>query len=285
MLGYITAITASILWSLTPVLISMYARDIDPITFNALRVLFSLPLLIVISIAIPREQFLILNPFSLALLLVASTLGPGLGDIAYIKAIQLIGSSRAVIIGYTYIFIAQTIASIALGEYIGSRLVIGSILAFSGIIVSVYTKSNSVNRKGIVYAVIASISWGIGSVVNRTMLVYSDPITLALLRMTILSILMVLVTYREIPIFMRIRRVFLCATATGVMAYSIGIPLFLYAMSVVGVAATVLATALTPILATILSRFLVEKTTSIRILIGAILAATGIAIAYTEKTM
>uniref|UniRef100_A0A7C5TIE0 EamA family transporter n=1 Tax=Ignisphaera aggregans TaxID=334771 RepID=A0A7C5TIE0_9CREN len=117
MIGYIAIAIASTIWSLNPALISRFKKYVKPITFTAMRAImasiFLFPMVFLNRIELPYSQ-----PIVIAVIAASAILGPGIGDAAYTKAIQIIGGSLAVVVSYTYMFIAQVIAATLFNEEI-----------------------------------------------------------------------------------------------------------------------------------------------------------------------
>lgn len=256
--------------------------DAKPESFNALRLLSALPLLSALTLLYSSFN----TPTSMEgwlLVVAAGLLGPGLGDVAYIEAIKLVGSGTAVTVGYTYILVSQALALLLLGEEVGWGLVAGSILALVGVwLVASSGPSGSANRRGITAAVVSSIAWGLGSIVNKLALLHVGPLSLALLRVLVLSPLMLLVGARGYR-SMTSRRQVLAAVVTGSLSYGLGIPLFLYALDVVGVSVTVLTTALTPVLARLAAHAVAGEGLSVKGVAGTLLTALGVGVGVASQ--
>jgi DME family drug/metabolite transporter len=278
----LSAILASILWSLNPAIISRYSRDIKPLIFTGLRALIGLlPLITVITFITGLSvEF---NP-GLLVAVISALLGPGLGDTLYTQAVRLLSGSLAVVISYTYIFIATGLSVLLLGEKSGLTILLGSILAFTGIVVSTgFTSRNGVkNFKGIFYAACAAISWGLGTVLIRIALNYYDFIYLTAMRLLTVGVVFALtglVIEGKIDENSR-RNLLIAAVITGVFGLTIGSLLFTYAIWSIGITATVIATSLTPILSQWTTKIISGEKIQLNIIIGALLVALGIIILY-----
>ncbi len=276
--GIVMALIASMVWGATPAIVTAYAREAPSIPFNAVRVLASLPLLIAIEILRVGESSIVLTPLSVMLFVSAALLGPGLGDVAYIRSIQLIGANRAVMISYTYIFVAQIIAATLIHERYTMWMLLGSLTAFSGIVLAFYRGGARLDSRGVVYGVVAAFSWGLGSVINKLALSFADPLTLACVRMLILLIVLSSVARRSVVVVIRERMWLLSSVITGVLAYGVGLPLFLYALNIVGISMTVLITALVPMFTALLSKIIAGEGMGVRVLLGLSMVSMGIAI-------
>jgi len=280
--GVLSAILASILWSLNPAIISRYSRDIKPLIFTGLRALIGLlPLITIITFITGLSVKF--NP-GLLVAVISALLGPGLGDTLYTQAVRLLGGSLAVVISYTYIFIATGLSILLLGEKGGLTILLGSILAFTGIVVSTgFTSRNGVkNFKGIFYAACAAISWGLGTVLIRIALNYYDFIYLTAMRLLTVGVVFALtglVIEGKIDENSR-RNLLIAAVITGVFGLTIGSLLFTYAIWSIGVTATVIATSLTPILSQWTTKTISGEKIQLNVIIGALLVALGIIILY-----
>ncbi len=275
-LGLLSVLAASIMWGIAPAIIKIGVRShVNARGFNAVRVFVAAPIIALILLFSGEPFNIPTTIFGWLAVLTASLLGPGLGDIAYIYSIREIGGGRAVTIGYTYILISQFLAVLLLQEQPGIQLFIGSIIALIGVwLVAQEAKIESGSRKGIIAALIASGAWGFGSIANKYALYFVGPLTLSFLRILILIPLMVFLGYRG---FKSIdKRAAVMASITGVLSYGLGIPLFLYAISTVGVSITVLVTALAPVLGKIFSIILTKERIVIKGIVGTLATVVGI---------
>ena len=276
--GLLSVLAASIAWGIAPAIIKIGVRShVDARAFNAVRVFVAAPIIALILL-FSNEPFTIpASIYGWIAVLAASLLGPGLGDIAYIYSIREIGGGRAVTIGYTYILISQFLAVILLREQPGVQLFLGSIIALIGVwLVAQEAKTEAGSKKGVVAALVASGAWGLGSIANKYALFYVGPLTLSFLRILILIPLMVFLGYRSLRSLDR--RAVSMASITGVLSYGFGIPLFLYAISTVGVSVTVLVTALAPVLGKVFSVLLAKETLIAKGIIGTLVTVIGIVV-------
>lgn len=287
MSGTVTAFSAvllaAIVWSLTPVLIKIGASNVSAIAFNGLRAFSALTLLLPLSLVVNGGVYVDPTPSALIVIVLSALVGLVVGDVAYVKAIQLAGVSKAVIIGYTYIFVSQVLAFILLNEGVGIGTVMGSILAIIGIVLVVGGTQGfgySHELRGLLAAGVSSLAWGLGSVVNRVALLYSDPVSLALIRIAIQGATLTILDFDGLRSAMTNRRAVLTAFITGILTYGIGATLFLYSLQILGVSITVLATALTSVLSTILTRALTREVLGVKTIVGALCTASGIALAF-----
>lgn len=275
--GILYAIVASILWSFNPLIIKKYGYGISPIALNLLRIAAAFLFLLIVMIF--RGLNIVLSFHGLLFIVASALIGPGTGDIAYIKCIRVLGAGRAITIGYLYIFIAQFLSALLLGETINVNLITGSVLAFLGIY---FVFKEDVNREvdlGKVFiGFIPAVAWGIGSVVNKFALNYSDPLSLGFARSIILTLILLPISFNEAKSGLLVKRIVFTAIVTGGLGYGVGIPLFLEAIKIVGVTVTVLSTTLTPVLGRLLSVVFADEKINYEGLIGTLLVVSGILI-------
>jgi len=275
--GVLSALVASILWSINAPLIKKFGGGINSVAFNALRAATAIPLLFVFVLISGINIEITLA--GLLFIFASAIIGPGIGDIAYIASIRRVGAGRAVTIGYTYVFISQILATLLLGEKLSIQLIIGTILALLGVYLVYMEKTGeNIPSEAKIIAIIPAIAWGIGSVVNKFALCYADPISLSFIRVLISSSLLAFFVRNEFIKGIRTKRTLLAAFITGGLSYGIGIPLFLYAINVSGVSIIVLVTTLTPVLGRILSMIIADEKVNLIGFAGTLTVVTGIAI-------
>ena len=271
-------IAASIVWSINPPIIYKFARNAPPLIFTSVRAVFAL-IFVGTFLALNGINVRNVTPWIVLLVIASGVLGPGIGDAAYTRSIQLLGGSLAVVISYTYIFFAQLFSILMFNEKIRLVTAIGGVIAFTGIVVaSLDNKLSAVNKRGLIYAFTASVCWGFATSLIKAVEEYFDVVSLAFWRLVSVALftLMLSTLSREKAHF---SRDFVVATAlTGVLGWGIGMLLFVQAIYVLGVSVTVVATALTPVLSQLTSKLIAGEKASSRVLLGALLVATGIGI-------
>jgi len=185
-----------------------------------------------------------------------------------------------VVLSYTYIFVSQFIAAAFLNEPLKPSVLIGSLLAFAGIIVaSVNGGGVRVSAKGIGYALLASLSWGVATVMIKVALFYADVFTLTVMRLGFTAVFFIPagLIVEGGPSKTDSKPMAKAALITGVLGWSIGMLLFIYSIGMIGVSATAVATALTPVLSQLTVKALSREKPALKTIIGALLISTGIA--------
>lgn len=280
-LGYAAIVVASVLWSLSPALISRYKNLVRPITFTGLRALVAL-LSVFLVLLRQNAGSGVLEPGALLLIVLSALIGPGVGDVCFTKSIKILGGFTAVVLSYTYIFVAQAIAVTFLGEFMRASLVLGAVLAFAGVVLVAGNDSSHlrVEREGVAYAVLASISWGVSTALIKVALRFADEAVLTLLRLaTIFVVFLPLgLVVEGLPARRSFKQLLAMASVTAVLDWSLGMYLFIYSIGSIGVSATAVATALTPALTTVTAKFLAGEKPSVKHFLGVLTTSAGILI-------
>lgn len=281
MLGYAAIVVASVLWSLSPALISRYKNLVKPITFTGLRALVALlsVFLVLLRQNVGSE---VLEPDALLLIVLSALIGPGVGDVCFTKSIKILGGFTAVVLSYTYIFVAQAIAVTFLSEFMRASLVLGAVLAFAGVVLVAGNDSSHlrVEREGVAYAVMASISWGVSTALIKVALRFADEAVLTLLRLTTIFVVFLPLglVVEGLPARRSFKQLLAVASVTAVLDWSLGMYLFIYSIGSIGVSATAVATALTPALTTVTAKFLAGEKPSVKHFLGVLMTSVGILI-------
>lgn len=256
----------------------------QPILFTGLRALLALlPALSLCTLTGFKAEVV---PLSILLFTASALIGPGVGDAAYTKAIQILGGGRAVVIAYTYIFVAQALSVLA-GEVLRPSVLAGATLAFLGLAISAPRNSGrkEIPLRGFGYAAAASICWGAGTVLSTMSLHYADPISLLVIRLGVLVV--VFIPAGLLSVYVRgnysihnnLRKLIECSGITGVVGWFGGMYFFLLSLATIGTASTVLATALTPILSIITTKSVARESHSYTLILGTGLISLGIGLA------
>jgi len=279
-LGYVAIVLASVAWSLNPAVISRFRGYIKPITFTALRAAAALALLG--PLAVGHLELRDSSPHAVVVIVLSAIVGPGIGDALYARSVQILGGSLAVVLAYTYIFVAQLLAALLLGEEPTLGVAVGTALAFGGAVLAVRPRASGgrVSAVGVAYALGAATSWGVATVMVGLALQYADTLTLTVLRLaTILALLLPLGLLTEGPPPRESLRPLLIASAiTGLLGWGVGMYLFVLSIGLIGVATTSAATALTPVLSQLTTKLVAGERVRASTVLGALLTAVGIVV-------
>ncbi|MGC8975315.1 MAG: DMT family transporter [Thermoprotei archaeon] len=278
-LGYAAILVASVLWSLSPALISRYRDIVRPVTFTGLRALTaaSSVFLVLLCLGVSSEA---VELSTLFLIILSALIGPGLGDVCFTKSIKILGGFTAVVLSYTYIFFAQAVAAVFLGESVRLPAVLGATLAFLGVVLVAGSDSSRlrVEREGFAYAMLASVSWGVSIALIKVALRFVSEVFLTLLRLVVIFVVFLPLglAVEGLPPKGIFGQLLAVASATAILDWSLGMYLFIYSIGSIGVSATAVATALTPALTTVTTRFLSGERPSATHFLGVLITSVGI---------
>ncbi|MEM4717898.1 MAG: DMT family transporter [Desulfurococcaceae archaeon] len=269
---------ASIIWSVNPAFIYKYARSASPYYFTAIRALLASIFIAILVFTIGSPHLGDINTPILLLMILSAILGPGLGDIAYTRAIQLVGGSLAITISYVYIFFAQLFAVLLFNERLSLMAIIGSIVAFTGIYIAISERNNTmlVTKRGIVCSISAAILWGLAASMISPIREYVDAYTTAFIRTLVVAIFALIMGFIHRDEFNIDKNTLIAASFTGIGGWGIGMVLFVYSIYTIGVSVTSTTTALAPVLSQFINKAITGESISSRVFAGAILVCFGI---------
>lgn len=271
---------AAVIWSTNPAIIYKFARKASPAFFTSIRALMAISLMGILVAFNGGVHVGNLSLSHILLLVLTGLVGPGIGDIAYTRSIQLLGGSLAIVLSYTYIFFAQFFSIALFGEEVTSMAIIGGVLAFTGVAIATMDNElrRAISKRGYIYSFTAAVCWGLSSALIGPLRSVVDTYTTAFVRTSVVAVFSLLMSFilrerREIA-----RGLIIAAFFTGVFGWGVGMVLFVYSIYVIGVSATVVATALAPVLSQFTNRLIANEKISLRVLIGAFLVAISIAL-------
>jgi len=264
--------------SLDPAFIYRFAKDTPPLMFTFLKALMALPVATAAALTW-GANFSSTTAQAALLAVVSGVLGPCVGDAAYVRSIQLLGGSLAVIIGFTYIFFAQAISALVLGEVVTPAAAVGAVVAFTGVAVSTLRRDKySLSARGVSLALVAAICWSLAVVLVKAVQAHFGVAPLAVTRIAsaLLASLAASVVLRENRVLRK--RYLVAALVSGTLVWGFGMLLYIQSVYLLGVSVTVVALALTPVLSQLTTRFFSGERAPARVAVGAVLVAVGIAL-------
>lgn len=281
MYEYLALIIASVLWSLNPAIISRFKDSLNPITFIALRAVIAFSLIAITSY-ICGGAIIEWNQQVALILTTSAALGPGIGDACYTKSIQLIGGSLAVIISYTYIFVSQLLASVLLNESLSTSSLVSSLIAFAGVVVALGINYSGRGNlvKGVVLSIVASITWSLALTFLKMALNYVDIPTAMLVRLAfVIALFLPLGLVSEgLPKLNTLKYLVFTATFTSISDLVVGMYLFMYSVKQLGLSASVIPTALTPVLTLVMTKTVAREGLTPNYVVGALLVSMAVLI-------
>lgn len=286
MMGIAASLLASFFWASAALL---YRRSVvevrDPLVTSWLRVPLALCFTTVLSWSAGRLNelpTLLHEGWSLAWIVLATTLAIVLGDALYIVALREAGVSIGYPVGYTYPLYASLFAAAFMGERLTPSLVAGLSLALVGIWTSSFSPPKELGGRervlrGVLAAVLAGVCWGLGSVMYRAAVYTVDPINVNLIKLVFLSIVASPFAWMGRS---KVRgKALRYALLGGLAGLGVGDWLFYVGLSTIGVGRTVTLTTASPMLSLVMAKLLLREPAGARQAVGALLIAAGVYIA------
>jgi DME family drug/metabolite transporter len=291
--GELYAILCALCWALSSTLLKSQTSRVDAISLAAWRTVPGLCIALGLLFYNGRVNDVLHIPLRALLLLVGATsLGLGLGDLVYIRSMKLIGLSRAMPLSATYPFFTVVLAMLFLGEHLTWAMAGGALLITGGAYLLAFPQTpprsssflghgsveRHVDRRGVTLALAAALCWACATVLTRLGLEEVDAVVANSVRLSVVvvGLFAVLLGRGEVG---RIREHGLRALGIVLLAGMIGTGLgtyaFLTALELGGAAKTSILTSTTPLFGVPLSLALGEKLT-LRVLGGTTLAVVGV---------
>jgi len=189
-LGEIAALSAAFLWAIATVGYGRVGQIVPPLQLNLYKGAVAIVLLLA-TLGLQAKSLSIADPQALLLLLLSGIVGIGLGDTFLVRAINSLGTRRALLLSAISPSISALLGLIALGEILTLRNWMGIGLTIAGIawVIAERTEQRSADSgnltPGIIYGLLASLGQAVGAVMCRAALAETaiDPLWSSLLRL------------------------------------------------------------------------------------------------------
>jgi drug/metabolite transporter (DMT)-like permease len=294
--GEIAALVAAILWCVSSVVYGRVGATIPPLHLNLIKGIVAIAFLLV-TIAVTGDFFPVLPPIPFCLLLLSGVVGIGLGDTAFLAAINSMGARRVLLMQTLAPPITAVLALIFLQERLNISAWCGVLLTIFGVAWVISERTVEMNGglapkwRGIGFALLAAVANASGAVLSRAALAGTNinPLWAALIRLgAAIFLLLPWIIWqqqsRTSPIFAywQSRKVIVatcfaafCGTYLGIWLQQVAIK-----FTAVGIASTLLQTS--PVFILPLSMWMGEKV-SLRAIAGVLVAIAGIALLFYLK--
>ncbi len=275
--GIVLSLLTAISWSLATVLykVGLKTENSDVIVANGIRTIPSL-IFMLAAVAIMGEIYQIhnLSVWLFLLIVVDVSFGILLGDSLFLVAIRDAGVAIGHPVSYTYSLFVAIFAYFFLQETINIWTFISAILVVLGVFLLFLKAENSQSKhmvRGLIAAIMASLSWGISMTILKIVLLSVSPVFLNLVRLLILNIIVWLLILskerRKKELKSMDKKTLLVLSIGGIFAIGLGSLLFLFAINLIGVAKTTIIASSSPLFSTILgTTVLKEKLDKLRLL-------------------
>ena len=264
--GTLAAVVSAVAFSTASIFIKLSLRDIrDPFLVNGIRALFAsiayAPILAYIGVVGT-------NPYTLALIVISTVIGPGAGDVFFIVSIDKLGAGLATVLSYQYILIAQILNIFILHDYRGFIALYLTPLALVGMYLAVSEEGMRANLKGVIFSYTAAIAWALSTILVSYLVNDCNlpPIEVAGLRVMFLAPMLMGLGARNIRTITK--RALAILGTSGIVSYFVGFILFTMSLKMLGVMIPSLATALTPMLSQLISNRVLSEALTPRKIIG-----------------
>ncbi len=280
MFNPVYALIPAFIWAFSPIYYRGFMRNFDFLTLNLLRTSMSSAVLM-----LPAVYYGFAGGFQYAVLSGIVTLA--CGDSLFLLSIRETGASVAAPVVYTYVLFVQLTAS-TVGEAVPTANFAASIIVVVGVYILSKGGGGKPRAKGIIFALAAGLAWTAGQdlIVVATN-AGTNVVAVTFGRNAAAALALGLVVFatkggRRWPVS-------LTAKEVGFMALIIlsdlvaGSLLFVYSISLIGVALTVILTSLSPLLTQLFSKALGKEAPSSRDFVGGALIVAAVVLAVTVR--
>lgn len=270
------AILASLIWAFSPIYYRAFMKKFDFLQLNLMRTAFSSALL-----AIPAAILGFGAGLGYAVLSGIITLA--VGDSLFLLSIGEMGASIATPVVYTYVFFVQLTAG-TVGETVPAANIVAALMVVGGVFFISRGGGVKPRAKGIALGVTAALVWTVGQDLIRVATnTGGDVVSIAFGRVAAAAVALCVAALATGRIRTWPRGYspkeygFLALIAVSDLA--LGSVLYVYSISLVGVALTVILTSLSPLLTQILSKALGKESPSTMDYAGGVLIVAAVILA------
>ena len=270
------SLVAALIWALSPIYYRGFLGKFDFLSFNLLRTATAATVL-----AIPA-----LNPWDPAGLNYAFASGVitlACGDSLFLLSIRETGASVAAPVVYTYVLMIQ-LAGAALGQAVPYANFAAAVMVVAGVYILSKGGEGKPRAKGILFALTAGVIWTVGQEFIQASTNAGGSIETIVFTRNFAAALALG------GAFLLTRRYKTWPRGIGTKGYGmifgiivsdlvVGSLLFVYSISVIGVALSVILTSLSPLLTQVFARALGKETPSTRDFMGGVLIVAALVLA------
>jgi drug/metabolite transporter (DMT)-like permease len=296
--GETAAVATSCLWTLNSLLFASAGKRIGSFSVNAYRIIMAVGLLVLAHAILLGTILPVATNGQWFWMGMSGVVGLGIGDFGYFAALVAIGPRRSVLLMALSPIFASIGAYLMLGETIPTFAVLGIAITLAGVIVVILESeersgeepSRRLRSYGVFFALIGAIGQGVGLVLSKKGIylnpgVILNPLSATLIRMILGAsfVWIIAVVARKFPELRRatkskegIRDTAAGAFIGPFMGVTLSMVAVTYASA--GVAQTLMS--LMPVLIIPIVWILYKQRTSLRGVLGALIAVIGVAILF-----
>ncbi len=270
------ALMAAVFWAISPIYYRIYLAKFDFLSFNLLRTSVSATVL-----AVPALYFWNWSGLGLAFLSGVTTLA--CGDSLFLLSIRETSASVATPVVYTYVLMVQLVGA-AIGQAIPFSNFASALMVVAGVYILSRGGGGKPRARGIVLAVSAGMLWAVG----QEFIQASTNAGGALEPVTFTRNLAAAVALGTAVLVTRRHRSW--PRGIGMSGYAfiagiivsdlvVGSLLFVYSVSTIGVAISVILTSLSPLLTQVLAKALGKESPAPKDFLGGVLIVSALILA------
>jgi DME family drug/metabolite transporter len=272
------AFIPAVIWAFSPIYYRVFMKRFDFLILNLLRTSLAAAVL-----AVPAFYL----GFSSAILyaLASGAITLTVGDSLFLLGIREMGASIAAPVVYTYVLLIQLTAP-AVGELVPLTNVVAALMVVAGVYILSKGGEEKPRVKGIAFSLVASVTWTIGQDLisvathhgaNFVSVTFARDFAAA---MGLLVAVLATGRLKSWPSGVGVKE-FGFLAFIAVTDLVLGSVLYVYSVSLVGIALTSILTSLSPLLTQLFSRVLGKEAPSRRDYAGGVLIVAALVLALT----
>jgi DME family drug/metabolite transporter len=275
LLNPIYALIPAFLWAFSPIYYRVFMRKFDFLSLNLVRTSLSSAVLF-----LPAVYFGFAGGIGYALLSGLVTLA--IGDSLFLLSIRETGASVATPVVYSYVLLVQ-LASFTLGQAVPGANVVAAIMVVAGVAVLSRGGGGEPRTKGIVFAIGAALAWTVGQEsIQLATGAGTNVFAITFGRTAAAAVALGAVKLlsggaKKWPSGLEARDWGFVALIV-ISDLVVGTLFFVYSISLIGVALTLIVTSLNPLLTQLFSRALGKEAPSGRDFAGGVLIVVAVII-------
>jgi DME family drug/metabolite transporter len=286
-LGIILGLTSAFIWATTSLAIKAQADRINPLSFNAFRMVVATIFTFALLPFFGGTQAISQVPSNAVIMLaISSIIGIAIGDMLYFWALNHIGAARALPLSGTYPLFTWALAVPLLGEPITTSAMIGTALVILGVYLlapgngSTISADARTQRLATLVAIAAAILWAIATTLLKIGVQESPHVIIVnAIRLPVAAVSSVLVAhwYGGARVWSGYTRKNLPRLLTLAL-YSTGIGMIVWTLTVdyAGAARAALLNTAAPLIGVPLSVVFLHERVTPKVAAGALLAVCGV---------
>ncbi|MDA4120940.1 MAG: DMT family transporter [Thaumarchaeota archaeon] len=278
MFNPVYALVAALIWAFSPIYYKGFLEKFDFLSFNFLRMAMSSSVLLVPALLFgsgfgPGTGFAVIS----------GIVTLGVGDSMFLLSIRETGASIAAPVCYVYVLMIQLVG-VALGQVVPYGNVVAAVMVVAGVFILSRSGGGKPRAKGIAFAFAAAVAWTVG----QELIQFATSAGGSILMITLTRngsaavalgvALLVTGRFRRWPSG-------LPAKQLGIISFFVlsdlvvGSLLFVYSISTIGVAVSVILTSVSPLLTQVFSRALGKEKPSKQDFAGGALIVAALVLA------